>query len=168
MREIWKEVEGIKVSNHGNITDVWGKTLKIHTDTEGYKRIHLNGKWERIHRLVAKCFLPNPQNKPYVNHKNGNKSDNRVRNLEWCTPRENSLLAHKNGQLAYGVTNTEIVAVNQKTGEMKFYISQGDAARSLDIHNSEINKVLHGKRYTSHGYRFFYLTDFIERRATNE
>ena len=162
MKEIWKTVpnmDGIKISNKGNIVDSNGIPLRVHVEAEGYKRIHKNGKWHRLHVLVAEAFIRNPQNKPEVNHKNGKKGDNRACNLEWCTRRENALLAQSNGQLRYGTTNTEILAINQKTGLITHYISQGEAARQLKMHNSEINKVLHKKRKTAHGYKFFYVNN---------
>jgi len=63
--------------------------LKPYRCTRGYEQQSLDGKKQFIHRLVALTYLPNPQNKDFVNHKNGNKSDNRVSNLEWCTRSEN-------------------------------------------------------------------------------
>ena len=93
--EIWKNIEGFKdlyqVSNLGRIRrrDTL-KVLKPLTLTKGYKGVRLyyeNTKaiTKKIHRLVAKYFLDNSLNLPQVNHKDGNKSNNRVENLEWCS-----------------------------------------------------------------------------------
>ena len=70
------------------------KKIQLH-DKDGYLRvglIHKTGKQKsvQVHRLIAKVFIPNPENKPCVNHKNGKKDDNRVENLEWVTVSENT------------------------------------------------------------------------------
>lgn len=117
MEEIWKDIKGyegaFEVSNFGNfrskdrkvpcrwggLRNYSGKPLKTETIVEGYQRIVLmkNAIKKRYmcHRLVAEAFIPNPNSKPFVNHKNGDKADNSVCNLEWCTQSENELHSHK-------------------------------------------------------------------------
>ena len=128
-----------------------GKILEPKKDAEGYLRVNIGGKIrrDRVHRIVAKAFVPNPYNKPFVNHKDGNKANNNANNLEWCTERENSLLASKKGLLKGGRRKRRIRATIE-------FESQAEAERVLGIPNAEINKALRGKRKTSHGYRFEY------------
>lgn len=103
MKEIWKDIEGYdgfyQVSNLGRVRSWknarWGRCDKPHSLTlsnhaKGYTMVTL-GQYEKktVHRLVAEAFIPNPENKSQVNHINGNKADNRVKNLEWVTNQEN-------------------------------------------------------------------------------
>lgn len=97
--EIFKDIQGYenlyKVSNYGNIKSLWkGKNIVLKTSiVAGYVSCGLwnNGKGKMIknHRIAAQEFIPNPDNLPEVNHIDGNKMNNHVENLEWCTPREN-------------------------------------------------------------------------------
>lgn len=163
--EIWRDIpnsNGMKVSNHGNVMGRDGKVKRQDTDFEGYKRVTVNCKHVRVHRIVAEVFIDNPQNKPFVNHKNGKKWDNRTTNLEWCTPRENSLLASKSGRWKTAAQRREIIAVNIKDGTTTFFTSQAEAARHMKINNSEICKCLKGKRKTSHGNRWYYMDEYMK------
>lgn len=127
MKEIWKDIVGLEglyqVSNLGKVRSLdriieydkvvnnkrvhmtchrKGKILSLPINGEGYVQISTCGKPSRVHRLVAQAFIPNPKNKPFINHIDGDKTNNRVDNLEWCTNRENQIhasmvLGHKQG-----------------------------------------------------------------------
>lgn len=106
--EIWEDSpvypEYYQVSNMGRVKSKWRrcKILKPEVMKKGYLRVDLAAKNKAsskvmVHRLVALAFIPNPENKPAVNHINGNKADNRVENLEWCTIKENTIHALNTG-----------------------------------------------------------------------
>ena len=81
----------------GNIFNIHGKLLTGHLDRNGYRCGCINGKNMQFHRIVANTFIPNPLNKPCINHIDGNKNNNNISNLEWCTHSENTIHAYKTG-----------------------------------------------------------------------
>lgn len=92
--EEWKEINGYKISNYGVILGKNGKQLSTNPSKHGYLSCSINlgepyGKVGGQHRVIAIAFIPNPENKPDVNHKDANKRNNRVDNLEWVTEQEN-------------------------------------------------------------------------------
>ncbi|WP_312364012.1 NUMOD4 motif-containing HNH endonuclease [Sphingobacterium sp.] len=104
--EQWKPCSGYEgfyeVSTFGNIRSIRkNKILKPTKNKYGYCKVSLTGdnsyKTVNVHRVIAQTFIPNPENKPQVNHKDGNKANNRVDNLEWSTREENMQHAHLNG-----------------------------------------------------------------------
>ena len=106
MEELWDYVPRFKnmvqVSTLGRIKSFYrysaGKIIQcIDIDCFGYARVRIKGKRYKIHRLAAETFIPNPEDKREVNHKDGNKLNNRADNLEWATRSENQKHAYKIG-----------------------------------------------------------------------
>lgn len=114
MKEVWKDIEGYEnkyqISNLGRVKSLSRKIsngksfylskekiLKSSIGTTGYYFVNLNYVSKKIHRLVAKTFIPTIEGKNYVNHIDGNKLNNKSDNLEWCTNQENIIHAYETG-----------------------------------------------------------------------
>lgn len=122
MKELWKKIDGhdrYSISNMGRVrNDKTGRILKTNViSNAGYCVIVLQGKGYSIHRLVAKHFIPNPDNLSDVNHKNEIKTDNRVENLEWLSHRDN---------MHYGGTMDKIRRKTKEYYESEDYKTQCD------------------------------------------
>ena len=174
--EIWKPIEGFagyEVSNQGNIgrflrslrsrsKNIW-KIRKPIEDTNGYLKINLSiysvMTTKRIHRLVAKEFIPNPENKPMVNHINGTKTDNRVENLEWCTSSENNFHAYRTGLKKQGANSsrTKPVMVIDKDGNHVLTIYGEKECKQYGFDSGHVSKCCSGKRKSHKGYTFRYI-----------
>lgn len=130
------------------------KYLKHSTSNTGYLTVYVDGKNRLLHRLLAEVFIPNPDNLPCVNHKDGNKLNNDLSNLEWCTYSHNNKHAYKTGLKKYAFTGGENSANHKLTeSEVRFIrenykkgspIYGGSAlAKKFNVSNSCISSIVH-------------------------
>ena len=160
MKEEWKPIEGYEglyeVSNMGRVKSLnYRKTgkekiMKGGDDGHGYLSVNLwkDGKANKgkIHRLVAQAFLENPQNLPEVNHKNEDKTDNRVENLEWCTKQYN---------IEYSQAKA-VIGINKVSGLILEFPSQMEASRQTGTNQGHIWGCCNGRRKSAGGFLWFY------------
>lgn len=129
MKEKWKFIEGLEgkyqISNYGNVFNVRTHKLLKPSNINGYRRVNISkiGTFY-IHILVAKHFIPNPKNKPCINHIDCNKANNKVSNLEWCTYKENTKHAWENGLCEKGREVAKTLAV--RGWETRKKLSKGE------------------------------------------
>ena len=140
-------------------------------DREGHMGVclHVNGhpRYEYIHRLMAKAFIPNPDNLPNVRHLNDIPDDNELENFAWGTQADNIADAKRNGRtftaapevrdMASESQRIPILAINIDTGEKLRFRGQNEAARELGLQQANIWKVLNGQRAHTCRYYFEYL-----------
>ena len=188
--ELWRDIKFVnngkeydytglyQISSRGRVkqlayTDAKGnkrkeKIMKNNINKYGYELIALTKDYKqnyfKIHRLVALCFIPNPNNLSQVNHIDENKLNNTIGNLEWCDAKYNA---------NHGTRNERIVATKRSNGTYEkiadkcsipvycitnntVYKSSHEAARQLNLDQSSITKCLKGKRKSTCGYQFKY------------
>lgn len=161
------------ISNHGRVwsekSQIFLKEKKL--DKHGHKGycLHSNGhaKYPYEHRLVAKAFIPNPNNYPNVLHDDDDPDNNWIYNLKWGTQKDNYEDCVRNGNFkpftdedrekSYERTRKPIIATNLETGEETYVRGQSEASRELGIQQANIWKALNGKRRQTCGYSFRYV-----------
>ena len=138
MKEEWKDIVGFeglyKVSTLGRVKSLRKNKIMSFTTRSGYSVLNLRKEGKRyskqVHRLVADAFIENPQNKPIVNHKDTNRKNNNVNNLEWCTQKENVLFS------AYKMRHRKAIS-HTNTGEKYIYYRKSNNTYRIVIDGKE-------------------------------
>ena len=186
MKEIWKDIksyEGLyQISNTGKI-----KSLERYKDNHSKKQLvkekirkqiisktgyytcmltkNGNLKLFKVHRIVAEAFIPNPNNYPIINHIDGNKLNNNVDNLEWCSYSHNEKEAYKLGLIknnTYGLKKytdslkKKIKQYDLKGNFLKEWNSVSEIKKELNYETTNICSCCKGKRKTAYGYKWKY------------
>lgn len=169
--EIWRDISNYEghyqVSNLGRVKSLYyrnGQRIipnreKILTplNSRGYLRVRLceckTKNLFSVHRLVAETFIPNPKNKPCVNHINGIKTDNRVENLEWCTYSENEQHSH-NILGKQPINKKKVNQYDLNNNFLQQYESIAEASRSINKKYNLISTCCSGKINTAYGYKW--------------
>ena len=164
VKELWKpllEYKGIEVSSIGRIRKAANKSRKerilteFPKDRDGYYRCsvqRLDGTWtsQPVHRLVAKAFIPRTKNRDIVNHIDGNRTNNRIENLEWVTPKENVIHSFKFGsrKICKQVPKKTILTdfqVNQ-IGKLRELYTVNQRAKLFNIEYQSLKNIIHKKK----------------------
>jgi hypothetical protein len=190
--EVWKPITGFEglyeVSNHSRVRGVdryvpmkkkflkfqVGVINKGYLSKSGYWRVLLRKpnnqkKMMSVHRLVAIEFIPNPENKPCINHINGISSDNTLSNLEWCTYKENTIHAHKTGlcKSRKGIFRDGkkfVLALNNKFEIQHRFLGYAEAARFLNLKDSAnigIYRACLNQRKNAYGFKWIHEEDYL-------
>lgn len=173
VKEIWRPVKGYEnlylVSSKGRVKSLHKLKFskcknkdrmlrQVLLDT-GYKQVVLSKESKtssfRVHVLVANAFLPNPNNYPVVNHKDENRQNNNVENLEWCTQRQNLLHSNVIEKMlnATHKNRCKPVAIYKNGRLIRECSSATDAARFLNDFQQNVSNCCHGKAKSVKGYQ---------------
>lgn len=187
MQEIWKDVKGYEglyqVSNLGNVKSksrvvnnrkIIGKILTPADTSKGYLGVSLykNGskKTASIHKLVAIAFIPKVKNKPQINHKDGDKHNNKVDNLEWCNGSENLKHAFELGLKKPSKTSLgkfgenhpnskKVIQYDLNNKKIREFACLSDIKRELNFNLGNLSECCNGTRKTAYGFIWRYANE---------
>lgn len=127
------------------------KKVKPQLNGKGYLRVSIGGKLQFVHRLVAQIHIPNPENKPQVNHKDGNKLNNCVDNLEWSTNKENRKHAVKNRLHLCGEDCPWAKLTQKDVDFIRFHkeFTAKELSQKFNVSYTTINGIRQGKTWKS-------------------
>lgn len=149
-----RTIDRTVVGKDGKKYHIKGRVLKQQLNKNGYMYVGVKISGKRIilsvHRIVATCFLPNPKHLEQVNHKDCNRLNNNVSNLEWCSASYNNQYREKYSE----AKGHSVFAVNLETLEVLHFPSQSEASRQLGVSVQSINDVIKGRCNTAKGYLF--------------
>lgn len=169
--EEWRDVVGYEgrymVSSMGRVYSCPnhihnGKFINSGKYPNGYCRVmltlHGKKKFTTVHRLVAEAFLPNPNNYPYVNHKDEDKTNNSVENLEWCSPQYNSTYGKvsREKRIANCKLGRAVVQVSLNGEDVAVFPSLAEASRRFGVSACNILNACTGVTQTSAGFKWRY------------
>lgn len=186
MSDIWKDIDGYEglyqASNTGKIRSLdrimlnrWGngerhkrgKLMKFDLTSNGYLAVNLSkdgiGKRFLVHRIVAQCFIPNPENKPCIDHINTDRTDNRVENLRWVTHRDNQNNPVTKSKMKLNKSKAKpILQFSLDDKFIKRWNSCSDIVRELGYNQGSISACCRNKKnyFTAYGYRWGFEKDY--------
>ena len=164
MREVWKQIDQFYfyISNKGRVKNRFGQIRKLHKGKNGYLVLSEQNYEENkkyllyVHRLVASYFLPVEEYDECVNHKDGNKENNCVENLEWCSLAYNTKHAYEHG-LIKNYRGIEIIENGMKFKKIVYCINWLKANGYLKARHGNIIMVINGKRHIAYGHTYRYI-----------
>ena len=167
------------VSCNGDVVSWnWKRTGKprlcgLRANSYGYLQVRIDRVWKLVHRIIAETFIPNPHNKPEVDHVDTNRQNNCVWNLCWCTSKENSnnpitkkrrseYFSGKQHKGSKHYRSIEIVQLTMNGKFIKKWSCSREAERELDIRHQSIIQCCLGKYKSAGGYRWMYYSEWLK------
>ena len=172
MEKIIPEYPNYTISTEGVVKNNKGKVIKPFLNNKGYVMVHLyknrKATSELVHRLVAKVFIPNPENKSEVNHKDENKLNNKAGNLEWVTRRENVNHSINTGTAYQNITGSlknkrckKVAQYDLNGNLLRIWNSTREPERILGYAHGNIRTACE-KGWCNYGYKWKYVEESVE------